>query len=63
MVGSEQHLKYNNPYLRGARLATALDMSRGTKIKLRTAAEGYNQSRELERYGGYGSDASRGARG
>jgi hypothetical protein len=38
-------------------------MCRGTDIKLRTAEE-YNQPRvELERYEGYGSDASCGARG
>jgi hypothetical protein len=42
MVGSEQHLEYT-PCLRGVWLATALDMSRGTNIKLRTA-EGHNQS-------------------
>jgi hypothetical protein len=35
--------------------ARVLDMSRGTKIKLRTV--------ELERYEGYGADVNRGARG
>jgi hypothetical protein len=41
MVGSEQHLEYTPIPSWG--LATALEMSRGTNIKLRTA-EGHNQS-------------------